>query len=87
MLLWREKCRKKRDFEIPESELAHFGSYYVRDGEFDFEWHMFLTTLPTRPRIQIEPYEDHDFRWVTPKEALQLPLVHDQARSIKLFFE
>lgn len=47
---------------------------------------MFSVMLHDLPRVVINPYEHSEFRWVSPQEALALPLVHDLAESIVLFY-
>jgi 8-oxo-dGTP pyrophosphatase MutT (NUDIX family) len=80
------EAQEETGVELKEEDVQFFNSYYVRDGNFDLGWHMFSIELATRPRIQIEPYEHQDYKWVTPREAQLLPLIHDLRRSIELFF-
>ena len=70
-----------------DSSVKYFDSRYVRDGDFDFEWHMFSTQTLEPVVITITPHEHKEFRWVTPEESLQMNLIHDLPQSIKLFYE
>lgn len=60
----------------------------VRHQGRDFEYHMFSAHLDGRaePAICLNPDEHKAWRWVTPAEALALPLIHDQAACTRLFF-
>lgn len=72
--------------ELNEVSVNYFDSKYVRDGSFDIEWHMFSVKLNTLPVVTLNPQEHSEFRWVSPIEALQMPLIHDLPESIKLFY-
>ncbi len=70
-----------------DSSVQFFDSRYVRDGDFDIEWHMFSTHIQEPIYVTINPHEHKEFRWVTPEESLQMNLIHDLPQSIKLFFK
>jgi len=70
-----------------ESSITLFETEYVRYPEYDFTYHIFHHTVPTRPDIVIEPSEHKEYRWMTPHDALQLPLIQDEDACIKLFYE
>ena len=71
---------------LSPSDIKHFRSVYVRDGSFDLEWHMFSTILDAKPSIIIEPSEHSEFKWVAPREALSMDLIHDLPESIEAFY-
>ena len=71
---------------LSPDNIQHVGSYFVRDGTFDFEWHVFSATLDTKPDIVIHPHEHSEFKWVTPTEALGMNLIHDLPESIEIFY-
>lgn len=72
---------------LTEPSVTYFDSLYVSDGSFDIEWHIFSTRLTELPLISISPSEHSAYRWVSPDEALGMPLIHDLPESIKLFYE
>jgi 8-oxo-dGTP pyrophosphatase MutT (NUDIX family) len=72
---------------LPGASVEYFDSLYVRDGNFDIEWHMFAAKLNTQPTVKINPQEHSEYRWATPDEALQMDLIHDLAESIRLFYK
>lgn len=69
------------------SDLKYFDSLYVRDGNFDIEWHMFAVKIEPTPMVKINPKEHVDYKWVTSIEALQMNLIHDLPESINMFFK
>ncbi len=69
------------------SDIIYFDSFFVRDETFDIEWHMFSTTLDTKPEVIINLHEHSGFRWTTPQESLQMKLIHDLPESIKIFYD
>jgi 8-oxo-dGTP diphosphatase len=80
------EVKEETGLTLSAPSVHHFLSLYVRDGSFDIEWHMFSTTLSTKPEIVIAPQEHSEFRWVTFAEALQMDdLIHDLRESIELF--
>jgi|SRR3989344_1874253 len=83
----RRELREETGIEVSESSLLFFDSVAVRHAVHDIEYHMFSVSLPERPNVRLSESEHHDFRWVTPAEALALPLVHDQDECIRLFFD
>jgi 8-oxo-dGTP pyrophosphatase MutT (NUDIX family) len=59
---------------------------YVRYPGYDFMYHMFHYIVADDTDIIIEPSEHKAYRWVTPREALQLPLIEDEDACIELFY-
>ena len=80
------EIEEETGLKIPEVSVVHFDSLYVRDGSLDIKWHMFGTRLDAKPTIKLSPHEHSEYRWVTPEEALEMDLIHDQAESIRLFY-
>lgn len=80
------EMKEETDLRVPEKSVAHFDSLYVRDGNFDIEWHMFSTRLDMLPTVKINSKEHSEYCWTTPSEALQMELIHDLSESIKLFY-
>ena len=72
---------------ILHSNIKHYNSLFVRDGAFDLEWHMFAAHVATEPHVIISPVEHTAYKWVTPKESLQMDLIHDLPESIKMFYD
>ena len=72
---------------IPGNDIKHYNSLFVRDGDFDLEWHMFATPVAVEPPVIINPVEHTEYRWVTPEESLQMDLIHDLSESIKMYYD
>lgn len=69
---------------IPLERMRHVKTYYVRK-EKDFIYHVFMTSLESRPKIKLD--DDHvEYRWVTPREALALNLIADEDECVKETF-
>jgi 8-oxo-dGTP diphosphatase len=80
------EVEEETGLRLPEPQVGYYDSLYVRDGDFDIEWHMFSTKLDSLPEVQTNPHEHSEFVWVTAAEALQMNLIHDLPESIKLFY-
>lgn len=80
------EIEEETGLKFSEPSVKHFDSLYVRDGEFDIEWHIFYTKLDNQPAIILNPKEHSEFRWVSPDSALQMQLIHDLPESISLFY-
>ncbi len=81
------ETEEETGLNLPETSIEYFDSLYVRDGDFDIEWHMFVTKLDVQPIVKLSPQEHSEYLWVTPKEALQMDLIHDLPESIRLFYK
>ncbi|MCI0597483.1 NUDIX hydrolase [Candidatus Parcubacteria bacterium] len=80
------EIREETGLSIPKEELTYFASVPVRHGTIDFDYHMFSVPFNERPDIAINVHEHKDYAWVTPKQALQLPLVEDQDECVRRFY-
>lgn len=81
------ETQEETGLALPGESVEYYDSLYVRDGDFDIEWHMFATKLNDQPTVTISPHEHSDYRWVTPEESLQMDLIHDLPESIRLFYK
>lgn len=83
----KREVYEETGIDIPEDKFVYFDSRFVRNGDLDFAWHMFSTTLDERPDITLSAREHKDFTWVSPEEALEMNLIHDLGESIRLFYK
>jgi 8-oxo-dGTP diphosphatase len=68
-------------------EVKHLGTVYIRYPEVDFIYHMYGHTLSDYPeQIVIDPQEHQEYRWMTLREALQLPLIRGEDECIYLVY-
>ena len=73
--------------KINEKNLKYFGKVFVRYPEYDFVYHIFHIKFPREPKVTINSNEHIDFKWVTPEEALKLPLIRDLEKCIELVYK
>lgn len=76
-------------FEETGLEIKKFGYFkklFVRYPDMDFIYHMFYADLEKDCEIKLRSEEHKDYKWVTPEEALDLPLILDNDLCIKLFY-
>ncbi len=71
---------------VDKSDVSFFDRVYVRCSSYDFVYHMFHVKLDNENDIKINISEHKEFRWTCPKNALEMPLIHDLGACIKLFY-
>lgn len=71
---------------VDNDSLEYLRRVFVRYSDYDFIYHMFRLTLPTKLPIQLSPSEHSEYKWVTPKEALELNLIEDMDKCIKMYY-
>lgn len=65
---------------------THFKKLFFRYPYRDFVCHIFHEVLEKKEDIVLCDDESKNFMWVTPQEALKMPLLLDGADCIKLFY-
>jgi 8-oxo-dGTP pyrophosphatase MutT (NUDIX family) len=60
---------------------------YVRYPQFDFVYHVFKHHLNKLPSITLNTKEHSEYVWKVPAKALDLDLMRDEAKCIKMFFK
>lgn len=68
-------------------EIGYFRKLFVRYPDYDFIYHMFTAKMQEKPEVKIKPDEHKSFQWVSPEEALKLPLVPDEDACIRMFYK
>lgn len=81
------EIREETGFDIPSSQIKYFRKVYVKYPEYDFIYHIFSTQLNTQQKVAINHKEHKDFKWISPKNALNMPLIRNLDMCIKLFYE
>lgn len=82
-------CRETHEetgFEILPSEMKFFSTIYVKFPDYDFVYHMYHAGMQEKKEIKISDTEHKGAQWISPQEALHLPLIEDLDGCIKLFF-
>jgi len=71
---------------IPRNEMKFFSTVYVKFADYDFVYHIYHSELANKLEIKISENEHKDAKWISPKDALDLPLIEDLDGCLKLFF-
>ena len=80
------EIKEETGLHLP-SEVKHLGTVYIRYPEVDFIYHMYGHTLSELPeQIVIDPEEHQEYRLMTLKEALDLPLIRGEDECIYLVY-
>ena len=79
------EIKEETGYIIPKNQLVYVDEYYVRYSLYDFAYHIFNTRVGKND-IQLNKAEHKGYLWITPKEALILPLIEDLDSCINLFY-
>ena len=81
------EIREETGLDISEENLQYIDSILVRNEGHDFGYHMFATNLSVKPEIRINPNEHQGYIWASPREALEMDLIHDLDECIKTYYQ
>ena len=81
------EIKEETGFALPPSQISYFREVYVKYPNYDFVYHIYHTMLDPKQKVSINPKEHKDFRWISPENALNMPLIRDLDTCIKLFYE
>lgn len=82
----RRELAEETGLDIAEASFSHVDSSYVIHPERHFMFHTFTCRVLERPEIRLNPGEHLDACWVSPREALDLPLVRDLDEGIRIHY-
>lgn len=82
----KREIKEETQINLDENETKFFKTVYIRYPELDYVYHMFYSTLKERTEFIIDKNESEEGKWITKEEALQLPLIPDEAPCIEMFF-
>lgn len=80
------EVREETGLETDSSQFEYLDKLYVRYPGYDFIYYMFKLNLEQRPDIKISAGEHQEYKWMTPKEALNLELIKDLDNCIKMSY-
>ena len=80
------EVREETGYSGEPKNYRKVGTFYVRCPERDFIYHTFHLALESLPEVILEDSAHKEFRWMTPEEALALPLIHGEDVCIKDFY-
>ena len=81
------ELKEETGFVLPSPQLSYFGKVFVKYPDYDFVYHIYHTKLDQEHKVTINHNEHKDFRWISPKNALNMDLIQDLDACIKLFYE
>ena len=75
-------------FVLEREKLHYIGKLYIRVPNFDFEYHMvdYLEPIANPGDVKINFTEHKGFTWVTPRDALKMDLITDEATCFSIMF-
>ena len=80
------EVKEETGLDLGGKNLHYFGKVYIRYPEVDFIYHMYAHDLESVPTIEMDAKEHEEFRWITLKQALELPLIRGEAECIYLAY-
>ncbi len=81
------ELQEETGLQYPKSSFNYFGKVYVKYPTYDFIYHMFDLQILKREKVILNPDEHKDHRWMTPRKALDMPLIPDLDECIRLFYK
>lgn len=81
------EIQEETGFLLPSSQLSYFGKVFVKYPDYDFVYHIYHIKLDQRQKVAINHKEHKDLRWISPENALNMPLIQDLDVCIKLFYD
>ena len=78
------EVREETSIILPHSSFSYVRQVFVRYRAYSFSYHMFKAHVFSR-KVTLNQ-ESSDFKWVTPTESLELPLIQDEDACIKLVY-
>jgi 8-oxo-dGTP pyrophosphatase MutT (NUDIX family) len=75
-------------FTLDPKKMHPIGKLYIRVPNFDFEYHMvrYMEPIEHPGDVKINFKEHKGFTWVTPQDALKLPLITDEDTCFEIVF-
>ena len=81
------EIKEETGLTFPSSQLSYFGKVYVKYPGYDFVYHIYHTRLDNKQTVEINHNEHKDFSWISPQNALNMPLIQDLDECIRLFYK
>jgi 8-oxo-dGTP pyrophosphatase MutT (NUDIX family) len=74
--------------KLDSNKIHNIGKVYIRVPNFDFEYHMvdYVEPIESPGLVKINFKEHKGFTWVTPADALTLPLITDEDTCFEIVF-
>lgn len=78
------ELREETGIVAEKGALTPHEEWYVQHPSRQFIFHTYSLPFSDEPSVSLHPDEHHEFRWMTPRDALDLPLVPDQDECIRI---
>ncbi len=73
--------------QLKPEHVKYFGKVYIRYPHIDFIYHMFEHNFENFPKsVTIDENEHSEYRWITLREALEMPLIPGEDECIYLAY-
>lgn len=80
------ELHEETGIQLSPPQLFYFEKVCIKFPKYDFFYHIFHASLDQRPEVVISNKEHKDFRWASPKNALDMPLIEALDDCINLFY-
>lgn len=80
------EVQEETGYRVAPDQLEYLARVYVKYPEYHFVYHMFWTQMKEKSGVVLSESEHKDYRWIPPNKALELDLVRDLDRCIKLYY-
>ncbi len=74
-------------YKVASADLVYLQQVYVKYPNYHFIYHMFKAAVPAITPVLLSESEHQDFRWLTPRQALDLNLVNGLSECLKLTYQ
>ena len=82
----QREIKEETGIIIAKEDLIFHKTFYVIHSNGKYFYHNFSCRLKVKPKVILSEKEHQDYKWVTPAEALRMPLVLDEDFCLKDFF-
>ena len=80
------EIKEETGIGVGKDKIQYFQKVFVKYPTYEFIYHIFHTKLDKKSEVKISQQEHKAFKWVTPKDSLELPLIAELDNCIKLFY-
>ena len=80
------ELKEETGLSVEEDGLSYYRTFFVSHREYNYFYHYFNYQLEELPSILISENEHKAYRWLTPEEALSLPLVLDEEHCLRDYY-
>ena len=81
------EIKEETGLVLPSLQLSYFTKLFVKYPDYDFVYHMYHTKLNEKQKVTVKNEEHKEYKWISPQNALNMPLILDLDACIKLFYK